>query len=165
MKTRLLVVLLVSSLILALSVPTALAQDATAVDGKAAKGSDVQYVDCSQVASALQNQYDGAVADDEATAEVANEQDITIEQVNACLGEIGQLDDGNGDGDGDRDADEGGTDTDSGTGAGTKADVIDSTVPKVDELPETGGPSLFVVLAGAALVAGGASLIGFSIRR
>jgi hypothetical protein len=59
----------------------------------------VQYVDCSQVqeAAAVQGQYGDAVAGasgigSAAAAEISQELEITQEQVNACLGEIGGVD-------------------------------------------------------------------------
>ncbi|HKH10014.1 MAG TPA: LPXTG cell wall anchor domain-containing protein [Rubrobacter sp.] len=146
-----LAVLLVSSLVLASAPAVAFAQDATAVDDKVAKGSDVQYVDCSQVAAAFQNQYGGATAKGEgAAAEVANEQGITVNQVNACLGDVGQNPDNNGE-----DKNTKGDD-DKGVPDDVKADTIPAS-----ELPDTGGPSLFVVAAGAALLVAGASLMRF----
>src|SRR3712207_3268336 len=85
------------AMVLAAAVP-AFAQgadvgNAVADDDSTAIGGDtsVQYVDCSQVAAALQGQYGDAVADDEAIATVASEQGITINQANACLGEINDL--------------------------------------------------------------------------
>jgi LPXTG-motif cell wall-anchored protein len=76
--------------LVALSAAPALAQDAIAVGGGNAQGGDVQYVDCSQVQNAVQSQYGNAVADDRAVAIVANEQNISQNQVNACLGNVGQ---------------------------------------------------------------------------
>ncbi len=150
MKARLLAVLLVSTLVLASAVSLALAQD---------KDANVQYVDCSQVQSAIGGQYGNAIADGrDSTAEVAQELSITQDQVNACLGDIGQNPGGDGDGDGDGDAS-----GDASTSAKDK--VMANTIPEVEELPETGGPSLLVLGVALALVAGGTSLIGFSVRR
>ena len=77
MKARLLTVLLVSSLVLASAANVALAQVTVSGDNN----TGVQYVDCSQVQSAFGSQYGGAnaaaVVDSEATAEVANELNIT----------------------------------------------------------------------------------------
>jgi len=154
MKTHLFAVLSVSFLMLASASPVALAQDATANKDKAARGADVQYVDCSQVASAIQNQYgDAAAPGDFAVAEVANEQGITINQVNACLGNVDR------NGDGDRDDKNGGEDGNKNTKDDSVEDrdddVLASTVPKVASLPNTGGPSLLALGAGLALVACG----------
>ena len=164
MKARLLAVLLVSTLGLASITPVALAQDATAVDGKAAKGSNVQYVDCSQVAAALQNQYGAAVANDEATAEVANEQGITINQVNACLGNVSADGNNNGDDDDNENNEDENGDAAANNLEGGKDAVLAGTDPG-GTLPNTGGPSLLVLGVALALVAGGTSLIGFSVRR
>src|ERR671916_1237846 len=82
------------AMVLAAAVP-AFAQDAVAVDDSVAQGGDVQYVDCSQVQAALQGQYGDAVADDEAVAAVASEQGITQNQVNACLGTVEDVNQGN----------------------------------------------------------------------
>lgn len=112
----------------------------------------VQYVDCSQVQVAVQNQYGNANADagegeGEAIKEIAQKLNISQEQVNACLGGSGSNDGDSDDGGGG--GDDAGDDTD-------KGDVIAGSVPET-KLPNTGGPSLLVV-AGLALVAG-ASLI------
>ena len=173
MKTRLLAVLLVSTLVLATAAPLALAQaiagDDQATAGKATAGDDrnddnanITIVDCSQVHNAfVQGQYGNANAsaqyDSDAVAVVAQELDISQDQVNSCLVNVGGDGDGTGDGDGDGDGD--------GTGDGDAADtddegdVIAETIPETDELPETGGSSLLALGAGVALVAGAAFLI------
>lgn len=169
MKTRLLVVLVFSSLFLATGIPVAFAQDAVVVGGGTAQGGDVQYVDCSQVQNAVQAQYGNAVADDEATAEVAGEFNISQDQVNACLGNIGANGDDNNDdaNNNDENGNDGNNDdvNEASNPEDREDDVLASTVPKVASLPNTGGPSLLALGAGLALVAAGASLIGFSVRR
>ena len=160
MKTRLLAVLLVSTLVLASTAPVALAQ----VD----RNPGVQYVDCSQVQIAFGSQYGNAnataVADSEATAEVAQELNISQNQVNACLG--GQLDeedekppvdDPGKDPTGDPD-DENTPASDEEALAEGEAAVDADTIPK-GELPNTGGPSLLAAAVGVVLIIGGASLI------
>src|SRR4028119_1018079 len=78
-------------------------------DDNTTNTNSAQYVDCSQVQVALQGQYGDANAEgDEAVAEVASEQGITQQQVNACLGEINDLNQG-GEVAGDIVVDEGGT--------------------------------------------------------
>ena len=59
------------AMVLAAAAP-ALAQDAVADDESVAQGGDVQYVDCSQVQTAVQGQYGDATAtaDDESIADV-----------------------------------------------------------------------------------------------
>lgn len=105
----------------------------------------VQYVDCSQVAAvaAEQNQSGDAVAVGgqygDAAAGIANELNISVEQVNACLGSIG------------------------GTTGAAKGEittreittgVIASTIPN-KVLPATGGPSPSLAFLAALLIVGG----------
>ena len=142
-----------AALIVLVCVP-ALAQDAVVVGDGTATGGDVQIVDCSQVVNAAQGQYGNATAiGDGAVAVIANEQNITVNQVIACLGTIG--DDGNND-DTDTTDDPGDTTTgDTTTGAADtddKGDVIADTIPETDELPDTGGPSGIALAAGCALL-------------
>ena len=144
------------AMVLAAAVP-AFAQDATAVDDSVAQGGDVQYVDCSQVAAALQGQYGDAVADDEAVATVASEQGITINQANACLGEIEDLNQG-GDDAGDIVVGSVAAGDDASAAAGSASAAAGSASAAASapaELPETGGASLLALGAGALLVAGG----------
>lgn len=156
MKTRLLAVLSVSLLVLASAATMAYAQDAPAAKDEAAKGGNVQYVDCSQVVSTVQGQYGNATdIGNRAVVAIANEQGITINQVNACLGDVDRNDDG------DRDDKNRGEDDDRNTkdDKEDRDDVMADTIPE-GTLPDTGGPSLLAFGAGLALVAGGASLIG-----
>jgi LPXTG-motif cell wall-anchored protein len=189
----LLAVLLVSTLVLATAAPLALAQaiagDDQATAGKATAGDDrnddnanITIVDCSQVHNAfVQGQYGNANAsaqyDSDAVAVVAQELDISQDQVNSCLVNVGGDGDGNGDGDGDGNGDGDGDGDGDGTGDGDgdgdgdgngdgdaadtddEGDVIAETIPETDELPETGGSSLLALGAGVALVAGAAFLI------
>jgi LPXTG-motif cell wall-anchored protein len=158
--------LLVSTLVLAMTAPLALAQ-AIAGDGQAIAGgdqatagddrdngnTDITIVDCSQVQNALgsQSQYGNASAQylSEAIAVVSQELNITQNQANACLG--GQPNEGGGSDN--REAGEGDDDE--------EENVLANTVPEVNKLPETGGASLLSLGVGLALVAGGASLIRF----
>ena len=119
------------AMVLAAAAP-AFAQDAVADDGSIAEGGDVQYVDCSQVQTAIQGQYGDATAtaDDESIAAAANTLGISQTQVNACLGEI----------------DAGGSPT---------PGSPEPSAPPTGVLPETGGASLLALGAGALLVAGG----------
>jgi hypothetical protein len=156
MKTRLLAVLLVSSLAIMSIVPTALAQNA---GGN--RGPDVQYVDCSQVQSAVGGQYGNAIAiGRDAAAEVAQELNITQNQVNACLGTVGQ------------ETTEEKTNEETTKGETTKGDgrsgeettVVDGQtviIPKgvaAEQLPETGGPT-----GGGYALAAGCALIGVGL--
>ena len=124
-----------------------------------------QYVDCSQVQVALQGQYGdaSAEADDEseAVAEVAAEQGITQQQVNACLGEINDLNQG-GDDAGDIVVGSvaagtvvAGDDGSAAAGGSASAAAGGSASAATETLPETGGSSLLALGAGALLVAGG----------
>lgn len=137
------------AMVLAAAAP-ALAQDATAVDDSVAQGGDVQYVDCSQVAAAVQGQYGDAVADDEAVAAVASEQGITINQANACLGEGGNIG-------GTVAADDDGSASAAAEDEGSASAAAEGSASAAaeGELPETGGASLLALGAGALLVAGG----------
>jgi LPXTG-motif cell wall-anchored protein len=151
-----LAVLLVSTLVLATAAPLALARVTVSGDNN----TGVQYVDCSQVQVAAQTQYgdQNAVANDSSTAEVANELNISQNRVNACLGESG----GN-PGDSTPPANNTAAANDKSPASGDEGrdDVMASTIPETDELPEAGGHSLLVLVAGLALVAGGAFLIRF----
>jgi LPXTG-motif cell wall-anchored protein len=174
MKTRLLAVLLVSTLVLATAAPLALAQ-ATAGNGQATAGgdqatagndrdngnADITIVDCSQVQNAFgsQGQYGNASAQyqSEAIAVVSQELNISQNQVNACLGD--RPDDGNNDDANNEDEDEDANAEATELKDGEK-EVLAGTDPG-GTLPKTGGPSLLAVTLGAALIVGGATLIRF----
>ncbi len=169
-KTRLLAVLLVSTLVLAMAAPLALAQ-ATAGNGQAIAGgdqvtagndrddgnADITIVDCSPVQNVFgsQGQYGNASAQylNEAIAVVSQELNITQNQANACLG--GQPDDGNNNDSNNADEEAEANEVEEGEDA-----VLAGTDPG-GTLPETGGPSLLAVTLGAALIVGGATLIHF----
>src|SRR5918997_1759052 len=93
------------AMVLAAAAP-ALAQVTVAGDDNNA----AQYVDCSQVQLAVGAQYgdQNAAASDESIATAANELGITQNQVNACLGEVNDVNQGT-EGVGDIVVDEGGT--------------------------------------------------------
>ena len=136
------------AMVLAAAAP-ALAQATAGDDSDAA---NVQYVDCSQVQLAVGAQYGdaNAAADDESIAAAANELGITQNQVNACLGEVSDVNQGD-DGVGDIvvGSAEGGDD------GSASAASEGSASAAAEELPETGGASLLALGAGALLVAGG----------
>jgi len=169
---RLALLAVLCTALVALSAAPALAQDAIAIGGGDATGGNVQYVDCSQVQNAAQTQYGDATAiGDGATAAIANEQNITQDQVNACLGEPGQNADNPNNGREDNPNNKGNSENEGKNGNETEAgktdnpdDVLSDTIP-AGTLPDTGGPSLLALLAGTTLVATGASLIGFGVRR
>ncbi len=124
-------------------------------DDNTTNTNSAQYVDCSQVQVALQGQYGdaSAEADDEseAVAEVAAEQGITQQQVNACLGEINVGDDDGGT----VVAIEDGTVPAGDDGSASAAAEGSASAAATETLPETGGASLLALGAGALLVAGG----------
>ncbi len=137
--------------------------DAVADDESTAIGgnTNVQYVDCSQVQAALQGQYGDANAiGEEAVATVASEQGITQNQVNACLGEVEDVNQGE-DNVGDVVVGDGGTvvaveDGSASAAAGSASAASSaSAAATTTTLPETGGASLLALGAGALLVAGG----------
>lgn len=158
MKMRLSAVLLVSTLMLASFSSVALGQEAV-------EDTDVQFVDCSQVQNIFvsQGQYGDVniTANDrsEAVVEIAQELNISQNQVNACLGNVGG-DDGDtppGEEDTPASEEEETPPAEEEEPEGSK-EVIDETMTS-GKLPETGGPSLAAVLAGTVLVAGGVALI------
>ena len=160
MKTS--VALFVFTALLVSTVP-ALAQVTVSGDNN----TGVQYVDCSQVQAAFGAQYgdQNAAANDNSEAAVANELNISQNQVNACLGESG----GN-PGDDTPPADNSTPPANNTPAANDKSpasedegrdDVLAGTIPKTAVLPDTGGPSLLALGVGVALVAGGISLIRF----
>ena len=162
MKARLLAVLLVSTLVLASAAPMAFAQ--------AKRDPSIQYVDCSQVQSAFGSQYGNAnanaVVESEATAEVVQELNITQDQVNACLGNVGEegnekppVDDLGKDPTEDPDDENTPASEEKALSEGEAA-VDADTIPE-GTLPNTGGASLLALGAGLAMVAGGVSLIRF----
>ena len=124
--------------------------------GEEGRDGNVTIVDCSQVQNAfVQGQYGNANAsaqyDSEAIAIVAQELNISQDQVNLCLVNLGDNDDADNDDADNDDADN--DDADAGDAdAGDAGDVIASTVPETDELPKTGGPSGIVLAAGCALL-------------
>ncbi len=145
--------------LVALSVAPALAQGAPAGNGVRDRGADVQIVDCSQVINVIQGQYGDATAiGRRAVAVIANEQGVTVNQVNACLGNVG------GNGGGEETTDEETTDEET-TEEETTEETTDEETTVIDgqtilipdelsdtTLPETGGPSGYVLAAGCALL-------------
>ena len=159
-KVRLLAAML--AMLMAAAAP-ALAQVTVAGDDNNA----AQYVDCSQVQLAVGAQYgdQNAAASDESIATAANELGITQNQVNACLGEVSDVNQGT-EGVGDVVIGEGGTvvAVEGGTvssaaegsaSASASAASSASASAATETLPETGGASLLALGAGALLVAGG----------
>ena len=140
------------AMVLAAAAP-ALAQVTVAGDDN----TSAQYVDCSQVQIAVGAQYgdQNAAASDESVATAANELGITQNQVNACLGEVSDVNQGT-EGVGDIVIDE---------ETGSVVAIVDegsasasasaSAAAATETLPETGGASLLALGAGALLVAGG----------
>jgi len=142
------------------------ADEGAVEEGRDNGNANITIADCSQVQNAFsvsQGQYGNANAvaqyQSAAVAVVSQEMDISQSQVNACLVNVGGGGDGDGGGDGGDDTAETGDASKNTAPPDTAAAVIDDTIPKADELPETGGASLLALGAGVALVAGGASLI------
>jgi len=107
-------------------------------------------------ASATADDDSEATVDSEAVAEVAQEQGVTIEQVNECLNDFDVDDDGV------VDVDEtvvtvsaAADDEGSAAAAGSASAAAGSASAAAEVLPETGGASLLALGAGALLVAGG----------
>jgi LPXTG-motif cell wall-anchored protein len=126
----------------------ALAQDADASDEGSATGGDVttetqyltQVVDCEVVIGDVSlGQYGDANAlGDEAVAEIANEQGVSIEVVQTCIAAGGDAS------------------VNAVTGEVVESgDNGDNGDTEAEELPDTGGASLFTLGAGALLVGGG----------
>jgi hypothetical protein len=108
-------------------------------------------------ASATADDDSEATADSEAVAEVAQEQGVTIEQVNECLNDFDVDDDGVVDVDEtvvtvSAAADDEGS---ASAAAGSASAAAGSASAAAEVLPETGGASLLALGAGALLVAGG----------
>ena len=142
------------AMVLAAAAP-ALAQVTVAGDDNNA----AQYVDCSQVNAALGAQYgdQNAAASDESVASAANELGITQNQVNACLGEVSDVNQGEDNvGDVVVGSVAAGDDGSASAAAGSaSASAAGSASAATETLPETGGASLLALGAGALLVAGG----------
>jgi hypothetical protein len=143
------------AMVLAAAAP-ALAQVTVAGDDNTA----AQYVDCSQVQAALGVQYgDDSAAVDESIAGAADELGITQNQVNACLGEVSDVNQGE-DNVGDivvgsvAAGDDGSASAAAGS-ASAASEGSASAAAATEVLPETGGASLLALGAGALLVAGG----------
>jgi hypothetical protein len=132
---------------------------------------DVQYVDCSQVqaAAAAQGQYGDAESGDVASAAaIAQELNITQEQVNACLGGVAAGEDIIVEGEA-AEADAAAATAaaagaaaapaaaggEAAAAAGGEAAAPAAAAAAGGALPETGGASLLALGAGALLVAGG----------
>ena len=132
---------------------------ATIAFGQATEGDDVQYsAVCQnilgQIGDITQNQTGtaGAVAIQygEAAAEVAQEQGVSIAQVNECLNGIDVTRD----------------DVKDDVNDKVAAGVIVGTIPDQKVLADTGGMPLFgLAIIGLGLVAAGASLLRFGGRR
>ncbi len=150
------------AMVLAAAAP-ALAQ-VTGGDAEDGDATAAQYVDCSQVQAALGVQYgDDSAAVDDSVAGAADELGITQNQVNACLGEVTDVNQAGGNA-GDIVVDENGTvvahddGSASASAAGSASAASEGSASAAAEtttLPETGGASLLALGAGALLVAGG----------
>lgn len=87
----------------------------------------------------------------EAVAEVAQEQGVSIAQVNECLnGAAGTGGDDAGDANGDEASDTNGDEN--GDQTGDEADVIAATIPDQEVLANTGGPALLLPALGLLLI-------------
>ena len=159
--------LLAAMLAMVLAVAAPAFAQATAIN----EGDDVQYnAVCQNILGSFgditQNQSGNADAvatdDSAAAAEVAQEQGVTVAQVNQCLNDF------DGDDDGFVEVDEEGVVVAAGDDEGTvsataaaedegsaSASATASATAAAEELPETGGASLLALGAGALLVAGG----------
>ncbi len=154
------------AMVLAAAMP-ALAQDTDVVGDENVvtnEGDDTQYnAVCQNIIGSIgdinQTQYGNsnavAVDDSNAVAEVAQEQGVTVAQVNECLNEVDVDDDGN------IAVDEqilvpveGSVSASAAAPAGS-ASAAAASAPAATVLPETGGASLLALGAGALLVAGG----------
>ncbi len=142
--------------LLMLSLPATVAfAQAVAID----EGDDAQYdAVCQNILGAvgdiIQGQTGNATAASEqyseAVAEVAQEQGVSIEQVNECLnGAAGTGGDDTGDNTGDDTADTGDDTADT---ASREADVLASTIPDQKVLANTGGPALLLPVLGLLLI-------------
>lgn len=149
-RVRFFSILMCSMLVFVSFASTAFAQ-ANSEDND--NGRDVTFVDCSQVQNVVAIQYGVSqgqyVADGEEIAGIAQELNITQNQVNSCL---------DGDTDDDKPAKNEDDDKNDENLPEGKDDVIDGTVA-ADELPATGGLSLISLGLGLALVVGGVSLV------
>jgi hypothetical protein len=153
------------AMVLAAAAP-ALAQ-VTGGDAEDGDATAAQYVDCSQVQAALGVQYgDDNAAVDDSVAGAADELGITQNQVNACLGNVTDVNQAGGNA-GDIVVDENGTvvahddgsasasASASAAGSASAASEGSAAAAATTTLPETGGASLLALGAGALLVAGG----------
>ena len=126
---------------------------------------NVQYVDCSQVAAvaAAQGQYGDATATSgdvasAASADIANELGIDVEQVNGCVEGVAAGGDIDVDGDGDVDEDDAAASASASASAEAGSSASsggEAAAASSGTLPDTGGASLITLGAGALLVAGG----------
>lgn len=163
MRVRVTAVLAVSALFLVSSLTVASAQ--TNED----KGNtNVTVVDCSQVQNvvASQDQYGDASATVSGTssAEIAQELNISQNQVNECLGNVGGGEPTNPDPGPDPEPKPG---PDPGPNNGdnpTENKVISDSIPD-DKLPDTGGVPMSLLASGVALLLVGVSLVGATTVR
>jgi hypothetical protein len=128
---------------------------------------DVQYVDCSQVqnAAANQGQYGTAIGR-EARVELSQELNISQEQVNACLGNIGNNDDDRNDDDNNNDDDDNNNNNDDDviTATGEETTVLAATIPDKKVLAATGGPASISGIF-ALVMLGSGLLLASAVRR
>ena len=149
------------AMVLAAAAPV-FAQVESEVEGDENNTSTAQYVDCSQVVAFVQGQYNvNEDIEDDVAIEAANELGVTVNQANACLGEISDLNQG-GENAGDivvgTVAADGSAAAAGGSAAaagGSASAAGGSASAATETLPETGGSSLLALGAGALLVAGG----------
>jgi hypothetical protein len=132
-------------MLLAALVAMVLAAAAPAFAQATAVGGSVQYVDCDQIQAAATGQYN--VNNEQDLAAIAQDLDVSQNQVLACFDSIAAGQDVNIDDDGTVIATADGT-----AAAGTAAAAAEAAG---GELPPTGGASLLALGAGVLLVAGG----------
>ena len=152
------VMLLTAMLAMVLAAAAPAFAQATAID----EGDDTEYnAVCQNIIGAMGDITQGqggdadavATDDSEAVAEVAQEQGVTVNQVNQCLNDFDE--DDNGVIEVDEDILTVSATAEAEEGSASASASASATAAAAEVLPETGGASLLALGAGALLVAGG----------